>query len=805
VSLLRRFAFPAASFLAVITAAAIHAQGNEVLANGQVLDPSGQPVANAAVTFFSRSGPASYRTATDGAGHFSVVVPRGAYLVQSETAGLQIDRAEQSVTVESASELSLHLSVQRVNSSIEVTATGTPQSLDESAKAVDVVSRAEIDQRGIETITDAIREVPGLRISQRGGPGFFTTIQVRGLRTFDTDVLIDGMRFRDVGATQGDASSFIADLLMVDTDRVEVLRGAGSSIYGTNAIGGVVNIVTDAGSRTFHGSLTADGGGLGEYRGLMRLGGGLRNRLHYSAGAGRQEVTDGVGGYGRYHNLTGNGVIDYTIKPGLVISGRVLATDVYAQLYQSPAAVPATSLPASGYIPAAGLNSSSITLAEQKLPYTLDGATFVPALGDPDYFRTARYVSTMLRLQHQVSAPLSYSVSYQEMPSWRGVVNGPLGPGFQSTFRTLNEFNGRIETVRAQAVYLAGQRQLLSGAFEFERELFDSPSSDNNPNLALRLNSRTSVSESSHSFDAQDQIRLFRDRLQISLSGRIQHFNLSQPVFSGTVPVYASASSISPPNAYTADVSMAYFIRESGTKIRAHGGNGYRKPSLYESFGTSFFGASFTAYGDPRLRPERSISIDGGVDQYFSSDRIRLSATYFYARLQQVIAFDSTGLIVPATDPFGRNQGYRNTGGAMSRGAEVSAEARPLRATTVRTSYTYTNARDRFPQFADGTLQIPRTTPHSVSLVVLQQVSKHVDASAEFVASSDYLYQLSRRTFVFPGPRALALSVGYTRPLSERVRLRLFGRVNNALDQTYYEDAFRTPGRWAVGGITLSY
>jgi vitamin B12 transporter len=222
-------------------------------------------------------------------------------------------------------------------------------------------------------------------------------------------------------------------------------------------------------------------------------------------------------------------------------------------------------------------------------------------------------------------------------------------------------------------------------------------------------------------------------------------------------------------------------------------------------FGTSFSGSSFTAYGDPRIQPERSISIDGGVDQYFSSDRIRLSASYFYTRLQQVIAFDSSGLINPATDLFGRSMGYRNTGGALSRGAEISTEVRPFRSTSVKASYTYTNARDRFSEFADGTLQIPRITANSFSFVVLQQFGKHVDTSAEFVASSNYLYQLSRRTFVFPGARTLAMSIGYTRPLSERLSLRLYGRMNNVLDQTYYEDGFRTPGRWAVGGLTLSY
>jgi outer membrane receptor protein involved in Fe transport len=280
---------------------------------------------------------------------------------------------------------------------------------------------------------------------------------------------------------------------------------------------------------------------------------------------------------------------------------------------------------------------------------------------------------------------------------------------------------------------------------------------------------------------------------------------LSTPEFLGTVPVYAGASAIGPPNAYTADVSAAYFARRSGTKIRSHAGNGYRKPSLYELFGTSFTGSSFTAYGDPRLKPERSVAIDGGIDQYFASDRLRLSASYFYTRLQQVIVFDSSGLINAKTDPFGRSSGYRNTGGGMARGVEISAEARPIRSTSVKMSYTYTNARDRYSEFVDGALQIPRITPNSFSMVVLQQFGRHVDASFAFLAASDYLYQLSRRTFIFPGPRQATVSAGYTRSLSERLSLRIYGRINNLSDQTYYEDGFRTPGRWATSGLTFSF
>jgi hypothetical protein len=136
---------------------------------------------------------------------------------------------------------------------------------------------------------------------------------------------------------------------------------------------------------------------------------------------------------------------------------------------------------------------------------------------------------------------------------------------------------------------------------------------------------------------------------------------------------------------------------------------------------------------------------------------------------------------------------------------ELSLEAKPWRAAIVRTSYTYTNARDKFSQFADGTLQTPRTTPHSFSLVILQQFGPRWDGSVDFLAASDFLYQLSRRTFIFPGPRNVGLSAGYTHAVAEHLKMRVYTRINNGVNQRYYEDGYRTPGIWATGGVTFSF
>src|SRR5262249_32891801 len=148
------------------------------------------------------------------------------------------------------------------------------QSADESAKSVDILSSSDLSSAHEFSVTESLRVTPGIRIQTLGGPGSFTRILFRGLRPQDAAIAIDGLRFRDAATTQGDATPFLENLFLVDTERIEILRGTGSSIYGSNAIGGVVNVVTDTGAGPLHGEIRAEGGGLGMMRGLAKITGG---------------------------------------------------------------------------------------------------------------------------------------------------------------------------------------------------------------------------------------------------------------------------------------------------------------------------------------------------------------------------------------------------------------------------------------------------------------------------------------------------------------------------------------------------
>src|SRR6266851_1670663 len=780
---------------------------------GHVKDPKGASLPGATVKVYGRERTFSLSTTTDSAGtyRFDRLAP-GEYLVEAEAEGFASASAQQ-VVVErgQAATFDISLELSGVRSTVVVTASDTPQSVDEVSKAVTVVDRQEIDERDEPAIAESLRTVPGLRVQQLGGPGSFTSIKTRGLRNEDTAVLIDGLRFRDAASTQGDASGFLEDLIVTDVSRVEVLRGSGSSLYGTNAIGGVINLVTDEGGGPVHGNVLAEGGGLGMFRGRGQVAGGARNNsIVYSAGFSHLNLTRGVDGQDEARNTSGQGRVLFRLTPTTTLSGRVYTANSRLQLNNSPQGI--GTLPATGIIEAIPLSLTELRRYEAGVPASqlnVGNATFIPAANDPDNLRKASFFSGAVIFTQRPTERFGYTISYQGLATNRSSINGPLGVGFQPVGgSTRSNFDGRIHTLNARFDARAGRVNFITGGYEFESENFKNPSFDVNP----ANNSNVDVTQKSHAFFVQDQLRFMEDRLQISGAFRAQFFRLQQPVFtpSATSP-YRGLTFLSPPTAYTGDGSVAYLFRSSGTKLRAHVGNGYRAPSLFERFGTffdSFFG--YSVFGDPRLRPDRSIAFDAGIDQTLYKNRLRASATYFYTELQKVIIFDFSGLINPATDPFGRFGGYVNTKGGIARGVELSMTATPARTLNISVAYTLTKSLQRRPQLP-GVLRSLGIPDHQFSLVATQRFGRRVLVNFDLAASSDYLAPIfDPNTFVsrayrFRGLAKADVGGSYTLPFGESRSLRFFGYVDNLFDREYFEGGFRTPGRTGRAGASFNF
>ncbi len=792
----------------LLLAASLPAQSAGIL-KGTVMDPQSAAVAGASVRVFGRSSSFTRTAITGPGGEFEFnALPPGQYLAEARTTGFdQANPVEVTVDPARATLIEIRLSIQGLSTRVLVTASSTPVSTDQTSKALDVVDSAEIERRGEITFAESVRNVPGVRVQQLGGPGSFTRILTRGLRAYDTSITIDGARLRDAAAVQGDATAFIGDLLVVGSDRIEVLRGSGSSLYGSNSIGGVYNIVTDSGGGPIRGELSGEGGGLGLMRGLARVAGGaMDNRLQYSAGLAHLNVNGGIDGIESVGNTSGQGLVQFHFKPGASLTARLMGFGGTSGLTSNPVAAPAANLPAGvGIVDARPLPADQVLRLERGLGVNWGNATFAPNLYDPDNKRLSGVLSSMLTWNHQVSARTGYRVSWHSLTSERDNRDGSAGYGYQPSYDSSNYFRGRYDTLNARTDLWLTRGNLLTAGYEWERESYRNHATDRNPSTASRTNALTTAQQRSHAVFVQDQARFLNDRLQVSVSGRMQHFKLFAPTFAGGAPQYRGAGFKSPQNAYTGDAAVSYYLPSSGTKLRAHAGNGYRAPALYERVGASFFWGEFSAYGDPRLRPERSLAVDAGFDQYFAYSKVRVSGTVFYTRLQEVIGFASL-----VNDPFGRWGGYVNTGGGLARGVELSGEARPWRSMLLQSSYTYTNADERASILTNGGIRSIRVFPHAVTFVATQQVTKRTQITADFFGANEmisgtFFVGSGTRPYRFKGPRKLDLSASYTKPLSEKVNLRFFVRAENVLNRTYYEDGFRTPKRWATAGMKVVF
>lgn len=777
--------------------------------SGRVTDETGAAVESARIQLFHRLTGLQTNTVAMAEGRYLFErLARGEYLIQAFASSAQLASEPRAVTLGhgKSETIDLHLRLTARTDRIVVTATAAPETMVEAGKAMDTLDRASLDARNEILVGEALRLVPGLRVQQLGGPGSFTRIQMRGLRAADTGILIDGMRIRDAAAVQGDATAYLGDLQLVDAERIEVLRGLGSAVYGSNATAGVVNIVTDQGGGPLRGEISGEGGGLGLGRGAARIGGGaLNDRLNYSAGAAHLNVNGGIDGIENVRNSSGQGYLQWRPTASSSLSGRLFSGFSTIGVNSTPQAGPAANLPPSGTIPAIALPHDQVLLGDQGKPFSWGNATFGPNFYDPDGRRSGEFTSSMIAWQQQASPRFNYRVSYQNLVTGRDTRNGPGGVSFQPRFNNSSVFDGQIDTLQGRADFAPVRWNLFGVGYEFEREWYGNYSTDQNPDPAQRVGATANAAQRSNAFFFQNQTRMLNEKLQLHLSGRYQSFDLSKPKFTGGAPSYEGAAFASPSTALTGDASLSYFIPKSSTKLRAHAGNGYRAPALYERIGTSFYFGAFSPLGDPNLRPERTFSLDFGFDQYFANDQIRVGTTYFYTRLQEVIGYLSL-----TNDQWGRFGGYANTGGGLARGVELSLEARPTRRTQIQTSYTYTNADERSSALVGGMLQSIRVFPHAFTVQVTQQVTRRLQMTADFLGASDYISGSfftgsGNRPYLFPGPRKLDVSANYTVPVGERRSLRFSLRVENALNREYYEDGFRTPRAWAAAGMKFSF
>ena len=262
------------SFL--VTALALPASADAQDLRGRAVDPQNRPVASADVLVL-RGGRVVFSARTAADGRFGpLVLPAGDYELVVSAAGLRAEPRRITIAPSATLDVDVRLALAAVRESVVVSAAQVDTALSRVTGSVTVVDRAEILARQSETVADALRLVPGFTVVASGGRGAVTSFLPRGGESDYTLVLADGMPLNGFGG-----GFDAAHLGTADVERIEVVRGPQSALFGGGAIGGVVHVITRHG-----GPIRADG--------AIETGGYGTTRLAASTSGSRGDWTWGA-------------------------------------------------------------------------------------------------------------------------------------------------------------------------------------------------------------------------------------------------------------------------------------------------------------------------------------------------------------------------------------------------------------------------------------------------------------------------------------------------------------------------------
>jgi vitamin B12 transporter len=556
---MRRFVLAAVSLL--ILAPPVRAQPPGALA-GTVRTSDRWGVPNVVLVL---RGPAGTSTVVTGAeGRYRVAgLPPGRYRLALRAPGFVLAGAPEAEVGAAETVLDLTLAPAPVREHVVVAATRDEAAASTVGVSATVLDAERIDEREAPSLMRLLEEVPGVAVARNGGLGLQGSVFVRGGESNFARILVDGVPVNEPGGEFN-----LGPLLPLELDRVEVVRGAASSLYASDALAGVIQLVT------------------------RRYPSAARVRAEALAGgyAWRQAEAGTAGRSGRF---------DWSL------GAQHLRTDnaePNSALRESAAA-------ASFGIEAGAATELRLTLRGDRARHGTPGAT---AFGRPDL--DARFERQMgvaglqlRRVRGRASHELHAGFTAQDWLSLNPLDSGPYVPrsGGRVAPFTVSDFPDPLgfqqDTRRLSGGYQLeaqlGGRHLVTVGGEVERET-GAVGSRAEP---LLRPTRTSIGAY-----AQDRM-VVGDRLFLTLGGRAEH-NASY----GTRVVPRAAA--------------AWRLRDDGrTTLKASAGAGIKEPTFFESFGVSFF-----AQGNPALRPERSVTFDAGVEQRLLADRVRLEATVFH-------------------------------------------------------------------------------------------------------------------------------------------------------------------------------
>ena len=645
-------------FSALLSTAPLFAQSS-VIVSGTVNDTSGGVLPGALVeAIVSERTVASATTAADG--RYQVSVPSGVpFQLRLRLEGF----AEQIVEFAGSSapqRRDIAMAVGRVSDTVVVTASRTAESRLSVTQSVTVTTAEEIRALGSTSLAEVVRFVPGVAVEGTGREGALTSLFSRGGESDYNLVLIDGVRVNQNGGLF-DFSRITAG----EIERVEVVRGAQSSLWGSDAMGSVVQVFTRragaADSPRVTGSV--EGGSFNTWRGDARLTGGAIGRMDYQAGVAHRRsdgaFADLLPEDDAFEQSTFDGAVGATLGTrGSVRSGLRYSNG------QGRNVGPITY----GARDTGGSYDTKELSWHADLSHSVGGR--YTGLGNVSYFRLNSISSdtvgdapfgTFAILEGTPNAlfpngmRLVRLITQAEFNAFTAAGAMPAPGQFLASTQSFDfPFTSRTQLRRPSARYQGdvtwGGSQRLSAGYDWERE--------SNPLVP-------GFSLNNHGLFVQQQFDIL-ERWFVTMGARSDSKESYDTFFS---PKLSAGGFVVPPGRGTV----------SSVKIFGNIGKGIKSPSFSERFGASF--------ADPNqdLKVERARTADVGVEATVADQRVRGAVTYFNNDYTDQIAFRSG----PVGD---RVPEFINIDGSQANGWELEvALQRPVAGFVAGATYSFVN------------------------------------------------------------------------------------------------------------------
>ncbi len=632
---------------------------------------------------------------------------------------------------------------------ITVTAYRTPQPLDRSGSAISIVDRDDIDVRQNAVAAEALRSVPGLAIARSGPVGAQTQIRMRGGEANHVLVLIDGVEANDVATD--DAFSF-EHLTTFDIERIEVVRGPQSALWGSDALSGIINVVTRRPVEPFETAGYIEGGSFNQWSGGARLG-LLGDSASLAASISRFD-TDGTntaatgGEDDGYDNTSGNLAGSLRLGSRLTLDAGIRHTDATA------------AYDANGYV-------NGVLVAVDADNESDVRQTFLRAGGVLETF-AGRWSHDLHYRIAETDTDTTAEEAFDD--------GNPSDGGFDRSSTTGDKYGVYYQsTWHVSADTGESPGNLLTAVIEHERESFSQrgePAFFGDPNQDQALQSTGY---------AVEYVAFIGPDLSISASARRD-----------------DNSDFDDVNTWRATASWS--LPDTGSRLHGSFGTGQKSPTFFDRFGFT----PDTFIGNPDLEPETSKGWDAGVQQRLLDGRLVADLTYFHADLDNEIDgfYFPTGSSVATA----RNE----PGESRRKGVEATIDVEMTPAYGISASYTYTDATqsDVQPDGSDPGVKEVRRPRHVGSLNLTGRwLNGRLTANAgayytgareddSFLPDPPYVDRVALDAYTLVN---LAASFAVTGTVT------VYGRVENALDEDYQDVyGYNTPGAGGFVGVRVS-